>query len=1175
MKKFLCLALGAMLLALLPMGNAQGQNKTVQLAVKTLDHRGLASARIYAAENGVSYFIDSTHLAEGYTGTALPLDSIHVSMPLITATNTTTGNPVVSQINVDSATYARSFIVARDVMGDYYVMGNVVGRANGVFAGTNLFDGVYQPDSLIGTITVSENMIMAGKVIVADLVRDYLYTSIATAMADSYATQLVFLDTVRLDSSIVINRNLTVNQMSKPLVSDATTAGYLFSVGGTNVVDWRNGKIVSAAGNHFRVVDNAILKLTAMTDTAATTVAAVSAGGKLQVSECTFATTGSAAVVTLSDSSSADMDGVNISGGSFGITIPAASKARLDIDEQSVLNGFAGYTKPINADSYTHSADNAADRVYFRGLKRTAAVAAPGDSVHLVSDMAASTTINDTIENPVVLDLAGFTSNRELYLLHNDGTVTVANGTLNSIASAGDAAGVVEVHDVDLTGTINAATQRQVKLVSGRYSVATPFVGDAISIEGGKFADTTGCTVMLAPRHGFVANTDVDAAEYPYMVADGYAVTYINYDCKNHDTVIYYNTPDNRISPVLSEPRYEGTDTVFLAFVRENGDLLTAWQHDVDVLSSDTTLYAMWAINGVTFTYKTRYNHISLEGDTLAVDSVSNVAPAGSALRIRARHYAGRVPNTEVINITSLVSDTVVDFYYTLVKYELTWAAQPGRFSDDTFVKTDSLHYGDAIVFPEDPVLRGYSFVEWIPNDVTTMPEGNLTMIANYNQETYNLTWIGADTTVTYIADTIDVVSAILVDSVLNDTIATTLTFVDTLTGDVVNPVIKAGAYRVTARLDEYADVYILADSTTLLTVVPAPLTFNAIEVATEKPYDGNTAASINGDLSQVLGGVLANDDVHIVSATATYDTPDTGSNKTINVRIEVGGADAANYTPLVKDSAIANCVIFMPVTINTDVADSGIAVDASGYCAGTGAINVIVRSGSPDEYVLYFEDDNFADIDTWSTIANVSNDTLTLDIVVPEGVNNGTYTAWLRLRNSNHSAYVSDSIRIQFRVNLPRTYTMPLFDDVIALVDTCHCFTNIQWYRDGVAIPGANGYYYQEAGGLAGHTYHVSASMNGVAMATCEQTDVTTQIADNNAAATVSVYPNPTTQTVTVNIANSNADVHTLRVMNVMGVTMESSSFDGESVTVDMSRMANGSYTVSVDGIVVRVIKK
>ena len=29
---------------------------------------------------------------------------------------------------------------------------------------------------------------------------------------------------------------------------------------------------------------------------------------------------------------------------------------------------------------------------------------------------------------------------------------------------------------------------------------------------------------------------------------------------------------------------------------------------------------------------------------------------------------------------------------------------------------------------------------------------------------------------------------------------------------------------------------------------------------------------------------------------------------------------------------------------------------------------------------------------------------------------------------------------------------------------------------------------------------------------------------------------------------ANSNADVHTLRVMNVMGVTMESSSFDGES---------------------------
>ena len=362
-----------------------------------------------------------------------------------------------------------------------------------------------------------------------------------------------------------------------------------------------------------------------------------------------------------------------------------------------------------------------------------------------------------------------------------------------------------------------------------------------------------------------------------------------------------------------------------------------------------------------------------------------------------------------------------------------------------------------------------------------------------------------------------------------------------------------------------------------MITVEPAPLTFNTIEVATEKPYDGTTIAVITGDLTQVLNGVLANDDVQIVSASAAYDTPDTGSNKTINVHMVVGGADAANYTPLEKDSAIANCIIFMPVEINTDVADSGIAVDASGYCAGTGAINIIVRSGSPDEYVLYFEDDNFTDITAWTPITNIDNDTLTLDIVVPEGLNNGIYTAWLRLRNSNHSAYVSDSIRITFRVNLPRTYTMPLFSDVIALVDTCHCFTNIQWYRDGVAIPGANGYYYQEVGGLAGHTYHVTARMNGQATTTCEQEDMNTLLHNDaqQAKTTVSAYPNPTTQAVNVTIANSTANVHTVRVMNVMGVTVENTTFDGDSTTIDMSDMANGSYTVSVDGIVVRVIKK
>ena len=1174
MKKRLCLALGIMLIALLPVGKALGQNKTVQITVKTLDHRMLESAYIYATAPGTSYFIDSAHLSTSYTGTALPIDSLSVIDTLAIDVNTTTGDPFVYRTGVDSATYAYSFILARDVQGAYYVYGYNAGLADGIFAGTTLFDGV--GDSLTVTLGSSESMVMnSEKIVIADLQRLYLYTSMATAMADSRAIHLVFLDTVRLDSSIDINRSVNVNQMGLPLISQTTTSGYLFSIGGSNVVSWGNGYIYADAGNHFRVNDDATLIVDGLYDSAATAVVTINGNGDLVATNSTFHTEGAAAVVALSDNSQATLAQMNISGGAFGVTIPQASMARLDIDAQSVTSGMSSYARPVNADCYVKDVSNANNRVYLRGLKRASALMNELDTLYVVGDLAAG---DDTVSKASTVDLGGFTATRNIATTHTDGVVAVTNGIVNgSIASTGTDIAGLDLKDVDFNGTLTVDATRLSRILSGRYNPATPFSGMNIVIMGGKFADTVGYNAMLAERHLFVDNTDIDATDYPYMVAEGYAVTYINYDCKNHDTVIVYNTPDNKITPVLSEPRYPGTDTVFLAFVRENGDMLTAWQNDVDVLSSDTTLYAMWLINGTTYSYTIRHNLISLDNDTVAVDSVTNVAPAGSALRLRPRNYPGRVPNTDVINITSLTQDTVVDFYYTLVKYELTWAAQQGQFNDGSSVKIDSLYYGETIVFPEDPILRGHTFAGWTPNDVTTMPEGDLTMIAGYDQATYSLTWTGADTTVVYTATAVDAISAVLIDTVFDDTIATTLTFVDTLTNNEANPAINVGAYRVTARLANYQDVYVLTDSVAMITVEPAPLTFNTIEVTTEKPYDGTSIAVITGDLTQVLNGVLANDDVQIVSASAAYDTPDTGSNKTINVHMVVGGADAANYTPLEKDSAIANCIIFMPVEINTDLADSGIAVDASGYCASTGAINIIVRSGSPDEYVLYFEDDNFTDITAWTPITNIDNDTLTLDIVVPEGLNNGIYTAWLRLRNSNHSAYVSDSIRITFRVNLPRTYTMPLFSDVIALVDTCHCFTNIQWYRDGVAIPGANGYYYQEVGGLAGHTYHVTARMNGQATTTCEQEDMNTLLHNDaqQAKTTVSAYPNPTTQAVNVTIANSTANVHTVRVMNVMGVTVENTTFDGDSTTIDMSNMANGSYTVSVDGIVVRVIKK
>ena len=200
----------------------------------------------------------------------------------------------------------------------------------------------------------------------------------------------------------------------------------------------------------------------------------------------------------------------------------------------------------------------------------------------------------------------------------------------------------------------------------------------------------------------------------------------------------------------------------------------------------------------------------------------------------------------------------------------------------------------------------------------------------------------------------------------------------------------------------------------------------------------------------------------------------------------------------------------------------------------------------------------------------------------MPAGTEPGTYNVTIVFGDSRYPQLVSSPVTVSFNVNLPETYTMPLFSDVIALVDTCHCFTDIHWFHstDGGAtwtevVEAQGKYYYQEVGGLTGQ-YRAMASMNGLTVMTCPQTDVTTLIEDAPApAATVDAYPNPATDQVTLRVNGSAARTHTLRVMSVMGLTIENRVFEGNETKVNMRGLQAGNYVVSVDGIVVRVIKK
>ena len=298
-----------------------------------------------------------------------------------------------------------------------------------------------------------------------------------------------------------------------------------------------------------------------------------------------------------------------------------------------------------------------------------------------------------------------------------------------------------------------------------------------------------------------------------------------------------------------------------------------------------------------------------------------------------------------------------------------------------------------------------------------------------------------------------------------------------------------------------------------------------------------------------------------------------------ISATLALSGEAATNYSlSSFSETVTTHGVILEGIAFETDSADNGIAVSADGYCAGDNAgIGFFLESGTPDQYMLTYSTDEqaqgFADV-AWTNLPSSNQIALT----IPATAQDGTHSVALTLRNSAYPTFESAPATINFIVNLSKDYVRPIFPDVITIVDSCHCIeqNTVQWYRDGAIIPGATGPYYYEAGGLAGHTYHVDLVINGVATRTCEQTDVTTIVTEiSSAEATVAAYPNPAVDQVTVSIEHSDTFVHTLRVMNTLGMTVLNTTFQGDSTVLDFSSLTHGSYTVSVDGIAVRVIKK
>ena len=416
-----------------------------------------------------------------------------------------------------------------------------------------------------------------------------------------------------------------------------------------------------------------------------------------------------------------------------------------------------------------------------------------------------------------------------------------------------------------------------------------------------------------------------------------------------------------------------------------------------------------------------------------------------------------------------------------------------------------------------------------------------------------------------------------------NHTQTVTLTFTNQGTGaTLAGYPVNAGRYTVTAR--PVLPVDSLADATRLMVVEPATLNVLGAEVVVAKLVDGNADAEVSNQ--GTLQNIQGNDNISHVT-TATFDNANAGYDKVITLHYALTGTTQMlnNYTlgttsePYAELGAILEPMV--PDTTGTGndstVADHGFDVYAYGYCTGSSySLRYHLRSGNPDQYKIDFADIRFTDVD-WTNLS-ITGAEGTIDIDVPVDLPTGDYTMTVTFRDSRFPWIESSPITASFHVNLPETFTKPIFDNVITIIDTCHCFSDIQWYHRAnasdtwQAIPGATGYYYQEAGSLTGE-YFVRAKMNGVETYTCPQTDMNTLVTETRQKVAINVWPNPTSESVNVNISNENP-THILRILNTVGLEMEHRTFDGESTRVDMSDYPRGSYMLSIDGIVVRVIR-
>lgn len=122
------------------------------------------------------------------------------------------------------------------------------------------------------------------------------------------------------------------------------------------------------------------------------------------------------------------------------------------------------------------------------------------------------------------------------------------------------------------------------------------------------------------------------------------------------------------------------------------------------------------------------------------------------------------------------------------------------------------------------------------------------------------------------------------------------------------------------------------ANTSATATAAITPKTITPVFTAQSKTYDGNTSATIQ---TRSLTGQISNDEVTLTGGSATFDTKDVGTNKTVTaIGLALSGADKDNYTAsatAITKAAISAKQLTAAIVAQNKIYDGNPAASATG----------------------------------------------------------------------------------------------------------------------------------------------------------------------------------------------------------------------------------------------------